>query len=94
MRIYPETPLWRELAPEAQGESPADYLVEPRFYLAPGLTVASLLTRLREVQRTAHNWVVGDPPPAFVATMDKLRQRGVRGPMWEYVELLQRLAKA
>jgi radical SAM superfamily enzyme YgiQ (UPF0313 family) len=91
MRIYPETPLWRELAPEAQGESPADYLVEPRFYLAPGLTVASLLTRLREVQRTAHNWVVGDPPPAFVATMDKLRQRGVRGPMWEYVELLQRL---
>jgi radical SAM superfamily enzyme YgiQ (UPF0313 family) len=92
MRIYPETPLWRELAPEAQGESPADYLVEPRFYLAPGFTVASLLTRLREVQRTAYNWVVGDPPPAFVATMDKLRQRGVRGPMWEYVELLQRLA--
>ena len=94
MRIYPETPLWRELAPKAQGESPADYLVDPRFYLAPGFTVASLLTRLREVQRTAHNWVVGDPPPAFLATMAKLRQRGVRGPMWEYIELLQRLAKA
>jgi radical SAM superfamily enzyme YgiQ (UPF0313 family) len=93
MRIYPETPLWRELAPEAQGESPADYLVEPRFYLAPGFTVESLQARLREVQRTAHNWVVGDPPPAFVATMGKLRQRGVRGPMWEYVELLQRLVK-
>ena len=92
MRVYPGTPLWRELAPEAQGESPADYLVEPRYYLAPGFTVGSLLTRLREVQRTAHNWVVGDPPAAFVATMDKLRQRGVRGPMWEYVELLQRLA--
>jgi radical SAM superfamily enzyme YgiQ (UPF0313 family) len=91
MRIYPETPLWRELAPEAQGESPADYLVEPRFYLAPGFTVESLHARLREVQRTAHNWVVGDPPPAFLATMDKLRQRGVRGPMWEYVELLRRL---
>jgi radical SAM superfamily enzyme YgiQ (UPF0313 family) len=91
MRIYPETPLWRELAREAQGESPADYLVEPRFYLAPGFTVESLAARLREVQRTAHNWVVGDPPPAFVATMDKLRRRGVRGPMWEYVELLQRL---
>ena len=91
MRVYPETPLWRELAPEAPGESPADYLVEPRFYLAPGFTVESLLTRLREVQRTAHNWVVGDPPPAFLATMAKLRQRGVRGPMWEYIEPLQRL---
>ena len=91
MRIYPDTPLWRELAPEAQGESPADYLVEPRFYLAPDFAVESLYARLREVQRTAHDWVVGDPPPAFLATMDKLRQRGVRGPMWEYVELLQRL---
>ena len=92
LRIYPGTPLWRELTPEAQGESPADYLVEPRFYLAPGFTAASLLARLREVQRTAPNWVVGDPPPAFLTTMDKLRQRGVRGPMWEYVDLLQRLA--
>jgi len=93
LRIYPETPLWRELEPEAQGESPADYLAEPRFYLAPDFTAASLLARLCEVQRTAHNWVVGDPPPVFLATMDKLRQRGVRGPMWEYVELLQRLAQ-
>jgi hypothetical protein len=34
---------------------------------------------------------VGDPPPAFVETMGKLRKRGVRGPMWEYAELLQRM---
>ena len=92
MRIYPETPLWQELVPEAQDETPADYLVEPRFYLAPGFTVESLLERLQEVQRTAPHWMVGDPPPMFVETMRKLRRRGVRGPMWEYGELLQRLA--
>ncbi|HLP07096.1 MAG TPA: lipid biosynthesis B12-binding/radical SAM protein [Opitutaceae bacterium] len=94
MRIYPDTPLWRQLAPESRGEAAADYLVEPRFYIAPEFTLESLHARLREYQRDNPNWIVGDPPPAFVDTMDKLRRRGVRGPMWEYAELLQRMQYA
>jgi radical SAM superfamily enzyme YgiQ (UPF0313 family) len=94
MRIYPGTPLWRQLAPEARGETPAEYLVEPRFFLEPPFTVESLYARLQEEQRTAPNWAVGDPPPVFVEAMQKLRQRGVRGPMWEYIELLRRLSGA
>ncbi|MFT3830654.1 MAG: lipid biosynthesis B12-binding/radical SAM protein [Opitutaceae bacterium] len=94
MRIYPDTPLWRQLAPESRGEAPSDYLVEPRFYIAPEFTLESLHARLREYQRENPNWIVGDPPPAFVDTMDKLRRRGVRGPMWEYAELLQRMQHA
>jgi len=92
MRIYPDTDLWRQLAPEQQGETAADYLVAPRFYIAQGLTAQGLHTRLRELQRTASNWIVGDPPVAFAQALTKLRQRGVRGPMREYVDLLQRLA--
>jgi radical SAM superfamily enzyme YgiQ (UPF0313 family) len=92
MRIYPGTPLWRRLAPEARGETPGEYLVEPRFFLEPPFTVAGLFARLQEEQRTASNWVVGDPPPVFLKAMEKLRRRGVRGPMWEYIELLQRLS--
>jgi radical SAM superfamily enzyme YgiQ (UPF0313 family) len=91
MRIYPDTPLWRQLAPEKNGETAADYLKEPRFYLAPGFTVQGLFGRLSEIRRQHHNWVVGDPPPAFIETIGKLRKRGVRGPAWEYIELLQRL---
>jgi radical SAM superfamily enzyme YgiQ (UPF0313 family) len=91
MRIYPGTPLWHQLAPEARGETPADYLVEPRFHLEPPFTVQGLYARLEQVQRTEHNWSVGDLPPMFVETMEKLRRRGVRGPMWEYIEL-QRLS--
>lgn len=94
MRIYPDTPLWRQLDPAARGERPADYLMEPRFELAPDFTVESLHERLRRHQRENPNWIVGDPPPAFVETMDKLRRRGVRGPMWEYAELLQRMQYA
>jgi radical SAM superfamily enzyme YgiQ (UPF0313 family) len=91
MRVYPGTPLWelatsRRLAGEA-----ADHLLEPLFYLEPPLTVAHILTRLRQVQQTASNWAVGDPPPAFVETLAKLRRRGKGANMWEYVELMQRL---
>lgn len=91
MRIYPHTPLWRMLAPSGAGETTADYLPQPRFYLAPGFTAAGLYARLAEVKRTSHNWIVGDPPPAFRTTIEKLRARGIRGPLWEYIELLQRI---
>ena len=90
MRIYPHTPLWRQLAPEKNGESPADYLREPRFYLAPGLTVNELFGRLSAFRSSHPNWIIGDPPPSFVETIGRLRKRGVRGPAWEYIEFLQR----
>ncbi|MFT3782492.1 MAG: radical SAM protein [Nibricoccus sp.] len=90
MRVYPGTPLWRELNPEKNGEAPGDYLVEPRFYLAPGFDVKTVYDRLNAVRLQSHNWIIGDPPPDYLVTIDKLRRRGVQGPMWEYVELLQR----
>ncbi len=94
MRIYPGTPLWRELAPEKKGESAADYLVDPRFYLAPGFTVDSLYNRLDAVRKASNNWIIGDPPPDYLVMVEKLRKRGVQGPLWEYVELLQRYKSA
>lgn len=92
MRVYPETPLWRDLAPEKNGKTAADYLIAPRFYLEPPFTVGGLYERLRRLQRHCYNWAVGDPPPEFLDTVAKLRMRGFRGPMWEYIETLQRLA--
>lgn len=90
MRIYPDTPLWRQLAPEKKGEIPADYLLEPRFYLAPDFTLEQLHARVMAHQRKNPNWVIGDPPAEFAGTMLKLRKRGVIGSLWEYAELLQR----
>jgi hypothetical protein len=82
--------LWREVAPEKKGEKPSDYLVEPRFFVAPDFTADSLYKRLDAVRKKNNNWIIGDPPPDFLVMVEKLRRRGVRGPMWEYVELLQR----
>jgi radical SAM superfamily enzyme YgiQ (UPF0313 family) len=92
MRIYPDTDLWRKIGPEQKGETAADYLVDPRFYIAPGLTAQGLHTRLRELLKNASNWIIGDPPASFSETLTKLRKRGISGPMREYVDLLQRLA--
>jgi radical SAM superfamily enzyme YgiQ (UPF0313 family) len=92
MRIYPDTPLWKELAPERNGETAADYLVEPRFFLEPPFTAGGLFNRLHRVRQQCHNWVVGDLPPECLETMGKLRARGVRGPMWEYIETMQRFS--
>ena len=92
MRIYPETPLWRHCAPEKNGETSADYLLTPRFYVEPPLTTQGIFERLRRHREVNHNWVVGDPPQGFNETIEKLRRRGARGPMWEYVELLQRMS--
>lgn len=93
MRVYPRTPLWRQTAGRATDAALAEDLTEPRFHVEPPFTVAGLLARLQEVQRRSPNWAVGDPPPVFIETMAKLRQRGIRGPMWEYAELLQRMQR-
>ena len=91
MRVYPGTPLWDLATSTKLAGDAADHLLEPLFYLEPPLDVARILSRLRQVQQTASNWAVGDPPPAFVETLAKLRRRGKGANMWEYVELMQRL---
>ena len=91
MRVYPGTPLWQVATQHEPAGEGADHLFEPLFYLEPPLTVTGIHTRLRQVQQSASNWAVGDPPPAFIETMAKLRRRGKGANMWEYVELMQRL---
>jgi len=93
MRIYPGTPLWERAGPAKTGEPPENFLATPRFYLEPPLTTQGLYAKLSAFRENAHNWVVGDPTPEFIVTMDKLRRRGIRGPLWEYIEVLQRYAK-
>lgn len=91
MRVYPGTPLWHLVTRQRPADVAADYLLEPRFYLEPPLTVDGIHTRLKQVQQSASNWAVGDPPAAFVETLAKLRRRGKGVNMWEYVEIMQRL---
>ena len=59
--------------------------------LADGLTQEAVFDRLQEFSRLSPNWIAGDPAPAYARLVERLRQRGVAGPLWGYFSMIQRL---
>ena len=90
MRIYPGTQLFERAVAEGQIDRAAD-LLQPAYYLAPGLTEAAVFAQLQEFARQSPNWIVGDPSPDYQNLVDRLRRRGVVGPLWSYFAMLQRI---
>lgn len=90
MRIYPQTALYDRAIAEGQIQ-PADNLLFPHYYLAPGLNKETAFEQLRDFARISPNWVVGDPAPAYTNLVERLRRRGVVGPLWSYFSVIQRL---
>ena len=90
MRLYPNTPLFARA--QREGRLPVDRdLLRPTYYFSRALAEQELLEQLEEFKDNAPNWLVGAPPASFVQLSDRLRQRGVVGPLWEYYPTLQRL---
>jgi radical SAM superfamily enzyme YgiQ (UPF0313 family) len=90
MRIYPGTPLFARAVEEGVIEADAD-LLAPAYYLAPGLTEETIFSKLREFSQRSPSWITGDPAPGYQELIQRLRKRGVVGPLWSYVSTVQRL---
>ena len=90
MRIYPGTRLFERALAEGQIE-PGANLLKPAYYLAPGLNLEEVLDHLKSFARRASNWIVGESDPGYERLVARLRQRGVRGPLWSYLSTAQRL---
>jgi len=90
MRIYPGTELCRRAVGEGRITRDAD-LLTPTYYLAPGLTAEAVFAQLQEFARVSPSWIVGDPAPGYDSLVQRLRQRGVVGPLWSYFAMLQRI---
>jgi radical SAM superfamily enzyme YgiQ (UPF0313 family) len=90
MRIYPGTHLFERAVAEGQVGRDAD-LLQPAYYLTPGLTETAVFAQLQEFARLSPNWIVGDPSPEYQNLVGRLRQRGVVGPLWSYFAMLQRI---
>jgi radical SAM superfamily enzyme YgiQ (UPF0313 family) len=90
MRVYPGTALFARAVAEGWVRPETD-LLHPTYYFAPGLTEESVRTQLQEFARLPPNWIIGDPPPAYRKLVERLRHRGVVGPLWGYFSMLQRL---
>jgi radical SAM superfamily enzyme YgiQ (UPF0313 family) len=90
MRIYPGTPLFHQAVGERLLSANADLLV-PTYYLSAGLNLKDVLAQLKEFARQAPNWIVGDPVPAYRKLVERLRKKGMAGPLWSYFSAMQRL---
>ena len=90
MRIYPGTPLFAQAVAEGVIQPDAD-LLAPAYYLAPGLTEEMIFAKLREFSQRSPSWIAGDPLPGYQELIQRLRKRGVAGPLWSYLSTVQRL---
>jgi hypothetical protein len=90
MRVYPGTPLFEQAVAEGRIQRDAD-LLAPAYYLAPGLTSEAIFEQLQAFARLSPSWIVGDPDPAYASMVERLRKRGVVGPLWSYLAMIQRL---
>jgi radical SAM superfamily enzyme YgiQ (UPF0313 family) len=90
MRIYPGTPLFRRAIREGRISGETE-LLQPRYYLSKQLSEDEIFSELREFSRLSPNWVVGDPDPEYLRMAERLRAKGVLGPLWSYFAMMQRL---
>lgn len=93
MRIYPRTPLHDRAVREGL-LAPEISLLTPRYYVSAALTPEQISARLVEYSRLSRRWITREPPPVFLATMERLRRRGAVGPLWSYYSWLSRFDAA
>jgi len=90
MRLYPGTALFERAVAEGRIQREDD-LLKPTFYLAPGLTAEGVSAQLQDFARRSANWIVDDPDAAYGRLVQRLRQKGVVGPLWSYFSTIRRL---
>lgn len=90
MRIYPGTALHKRAVREGRITSETN-LLTPAYYIAEGLDEDGIFAALRTFSERSPNWIPGDPQPGYARFVERMRARGVTGPLWSYFAMLQRL---
>jgi radical SAM superfamily enzyme YgiQ (UPF0313 family) len=87
LRLFPRTPLFEHCRREGLHYAETD-LLQPTFYLSPGIDPERLLTRLNGFA-AAHPrfFVVGQSSKLEHPLIQRLRRKGKGGPLWEYYVL-------
>lgn len=84
MRIYPGTDLYRTALQDGI-ISPDDDLLEPAFYLSSEISSERIEALLQQFSSERKNWVYGATSPEDMAVQARLREKGVAGPLWEFL---------
>jgi radical SAM superfamily enzyme YgiQ (UPF0313 family) len=93
IRVYPRTALYESLVKE-NPEFARKSLLKPCYYLSPAFTEASLHTLIQGLAKGRSEWIVPPAPPGLDEEMNRLRKKGILGPLWDYMELMQRFNRA
>ena len=83
IRLYPGTPLAAQLA-QAGRLDPSAALLEPVFYQPDSLPLPAILDTCRQAC-PAHWFFPGLKSDRRDEQMRALRRRGVKGPLWDYL---------
>jgi radical SAM superfamily enzyme YgiQ (UPF0313 family) len=84
VRLYPGTPLHALARQEGRAPDEDDCL-EPTFYFADGLDGPSIWQLVGEQVHGMRQWVVPSRHPPLRGMMERLREWGVKGPLWEFL---------
>ncbi|MCL2457965.1 MAG: cobalamin-dependent protein [Desulfobulbus sp.] len=84
IRIYPGTALYDQALAEGQIDQAAD-LLKPVFYRPDAIDLAAIEAQVAQRAAGRRNWLVGSGGATVAATAQTLRQRGLVGPLWEYL---------
>ncbi len=85
IRIYPGTRL-KDIAVQDRIIQENEDLLEPAFYMSPSLSTAYLMKKLVQHGGNRSNWIIPGMQSGPVNDMiSRLRQRGVRGPLWDFM---------
>jgi len=86
VRVYPGTPLHKA---HWQGTLQAqESLLQPAFYFSPCIDRQTLWNLIADGNGFDGNWVLPSRHKEFERAMQRLRQRGTTGPLWECFEQL------
>lgn len=89
MRVYPGTPLYDRMVRE-RGADGMPELLMPYYYVSPSLTEREVFAELERLAVSMPNWIYQDPPESYYRLAERLRARGVVGPLWSYFAMMQR----
>ncbi|MFA5257153.1 MAG: lipid biosynthesis B12-binding/radical SAM protein [Opitutales bacterium] len=92
LRVYPNTPLYDTLVkctPKLANIS----MLEPYYYLSPSFTADSIEAEISAHAHGRSEWILSSRNDNYQANMLKMRKKGKTGPLWDYMELMQRLSK-
>jgi hypothetical protein len=84
MRLYPGTRLHDAAVAEGVVDAATD-LLEPFYYVTPSLGEEHIREVLKEFAAESKNWVVGELPPELARIARLLRDKGIEGPLWEFL---------